>query len=161
LSKGITKVKGLLDLGWGEKFEFKKKKKILHKKACHEGEWSQGQDVSKGEKSKQFQNPGFKPKGNFVKKGVPLKGSQPKTRDANREPKGTCFNCNEVGHYFKDCPKPKMGNGSFKVIAPIANLTQGECNRLIFLKGKVYKWEVLCLLDIGASHNFITPNNVE
>jgi len=78
-----------------------------------------------------------------VKKGVPFKGSQPK---------GTCFNCNEVGHYSKDCPKSKAGNGGSKVIALNANLAQAECNRLIFLKGKIPKRDVLCLLDTWASH---------
>ncbi len=34
------------------------------------GEWNWGQNISKGEKPKQFQIPGFKPKGNFVKKGI-------------------------------------------------------------------------------------------
>jgi predicted aspartyl protease len=42
-----------------------------------------------------------------------------------------------------------------------ANLDQGECNRLIFLKGKIAKRDVLCLLDTWASHNFITPESVE
>jgi hypothetical protein len=37
-----------------------------------------------------------------------------------------CFNCNEVGHYSKNCPKPKLENGGFKVIAFITNLTQNE-----------------------------------
>jgi predicted aspartyl protease len=66
-----------------------------------------------------------------------------------------------VGHYSKDCPKPKPRNGGSKVIALIANLAQGECNRFIFLKGKVSKWDMLCLLDIGASHNFITQKSAE
>jgi predicted aspartyl protease len=29
------------------------------------------------------------------------------------------------------------------------------------LKGKIAKWDMLCLLDIGASHNFITRENAE
>ncbi len=66
-----------------------------------------------------------------------------------------------MGHYSKDCPKHKLGNGGFKVIAFTVNLAQSERNRLIFLKGKDSKWEVLCLLDIGASHNFITRESAE
>jgi hypothetical protein len=66
-----------------------------------------------------------------------------------------------VGNYSKNYPKPKLGNGGSKVIAVTANLAQGECNRLIFLKGKVSKWDVLCLLDTKVSHNFITQESAE
>jgi hypothetical protein len=48
-----------------------------------------------------------------------------------------------------------------KVIAFTANLAEVECNRLIFLKGKVFKRDMLCLLDIGVSHNFITRESAE
>jgi hypothetical protein len=100
-------VEGFSDVGRGEKSGFKKDNKFLHKKLRHEGEWNRKQDTSKGEKPKQFQSSGFKPKGNFVKKGVPFKASQPK-EDVGGKPKGACFNCNEVGHYSKDCPKAKI-----------------------------------------------------
>jgi hypothetical protein len=66
-----------------------------------------------------------------------------------------------VGHYSKDFPKPKLGNGGSKVIAPITNLIQGECNWLMFLKGKVFKREVLRFLDIVASHNFVTQDSAK
>ncbi len=64
-------------------------------------------------------------------------------------------------HYSKDCPKPKPGNGGSKVIALTANLAQSENNRFIFLKRKVFKREVLCLLDTWASHNFITQESAK
>jgi hypothetical protein len=96
LSKAIMKVEGFSNVGRGEKSEFKKENKFLHKKACS-----------------------------------------------------------------KDYPKPKLGNGGSKVIALTTNLAQGECNRLIFLKGKVFKRDVLCLLDTWASRNFITQKNTE
>jgi hypothetical protein len=54
-----------------------------------------------------------------------------------------------------------LGNNGFNVIALTTNLAQGECNRFIFLKGKVSKWDVLCHLDTGASHNFITQKNAK
>jgi hypothetical protein len=66
-----------------------------------------------------------------------------------------------VGHYSKNYPKSKSGIGGSKVIALNANLAQAEYNRLIFLKGKITKQDVLCLLDTGASHNFITRENAK
>jgi hypothetical protein len=160
LTEGIMKVEGFSDVGRGEKSGFKRDSKFPHMKARHEGEWNRGQDTSKGKKPKQFQGSGFKPKGDFVKKGAPFKGSQPKG-NASEKPRGACFNCNEVRHYSKDCPKLKLGNGVSKVIALTSNLGQGECNRLIFLKGKLSKREVLCLLDTRASHNFITQESAK
>jgi hypothetical protein len=73
LFEAIMKMKSFLDVGRGEKFGFKKENKFHDKKAHHKGEWNRGQDAPKGEKPKHFQGFGFKPKGNFVKKGVPFK----------------------------------------------------------------------------------------
>jgi hypothetical protein len=73
-----------------------------------------------------------------VKKGVPFKGNQP-NGDVGVKPKGVCFNCNEMGHYSKDYPKSKVGFGSSKVIPLNTNLAQAECNRLIFLKGRLLR----------------------
>ncbi len=160
LFKAITKVEGFLDVGQNEKSGFKKDNKFFHKKPRHEGEWNQGQGSPRKEKPKQFQGLGFKPKGDFVKKRAPFKGSHPRG-DVSGKPKGACFNYNEVGHYSKDCPKSKAGNGGSRVIALNANLAQVECDRLIFLKRKIVKRNVLCLLDIEAFHNFITRKNVK
>jgi hypothetical protein len=154
LSETITKVEGFSDVGRSETFGFKKDNKFLHKKPRHDEEWNRGQGSLTKDKPKQFQGAGFKPKGNFWK-GAPFKGNQPKG-NVGVKPKGTCFHCNEMGHYSKDCPKSKTGNGGSKVIALNANLAQAECNQLIFLKGKIAKRDVLCLLDTRASHNFIT-----
>jgi hypothetical protein len=123
LIEATMKVEGFSDVRRGEKSGFKRDSKFPHKKPRHEGEWNQGQDISKGENPKQFQGSGFKPKGNFVKKGAPFKRSQPKGH-ASEKSKGACFNCNEVGHYSKDCPKPKLGNGASKVIALTSHLAQ-------------------------------------
>jgi hypothetical protein len=62
LSGAIMKVEGFLNVGWGKTSKFKKDNKFLHKKAHHEGEWNRGQGTSKGERPKQIQGLGFKPK---------------------------------------------------------------------------------------------------
>ncbi len=93
LSEAITKVEGFSDVRRSEKSGFKKDNKFFHKKPRHDGEWNCGQGGPTKDKPKQFQGLGFKPKGNFVKKGVFLKGSQPK-EDVGVKPKGTCFNYN-------------------------------------------------------------------
>jgi hypothetical protein len=127
LSEAITKMEGFLDVGWSERSGLKKDNKFLHKKPRHDKEWNRGQGSPTKDKPKQFQGAGFKPKGNFVKKGAPFKGSQPKG-DVGVKPKGAWFNCNEMRHYSKDCPKPKTGIGGSKVIVIDANLAQAECN---------------------------------
>jgi hypothetical protein len=40
LFKTIMKVQRFSNVGWGEKSEFKKENKFLHKKARYEGEWN-------------------------------------------------------------------------------------------------------------------------
>jgi len=78
LSETITKVEGFLDVGRSEKSGFKKDNKFLHKKPRHDGEWNRGHGRPTKDKPKQFQGAGFKPKGNFVKKGAPFKGANPR-----------------------------------------------------------------------------------
>jgi hypothetical protein len=70
LFEAIMKVECFLNVGQGEKSKLKKENKFPHKNAHHEGEWNWGQNISKGEKSKQTQGPSLKPTGNFVKKGA-------------------------------------------------------------------------------------------
>jgi hypothetical protein len=111
LSEAIMKVEGFSNVGRSEKSGFKKDNKFLHKKPRHDGEWNRGQGSPTKDKPKQFQGSGFKSKGNFVKKGAPFKGSQPKG-DVGVKPKGACFNCNKMGQNSKYCPKSKAGNGA-------------------------------------------------
>jgi len=70
LFEAIMKMEDFSDVGRGEKSEFKKDNKFLHKKSHHEGEWNQRQESPRKEKPKQIQGSGFKPKGNFVNLGT-------------------------------------------------------------------------------------------
>ncbi len=81
LSEAIMKVEGFSDVRRGKKSRFKKDNKFLHKKPRHlaptsDWEWNRMQRSPTKDKPKQFQGLGFKPKGNFVKKRAPFKGSQ-------------------------------------------------------------------------------------
>ncbi len=87
LSEAITKVENFSDVRRSDKSGFKKDNKFLHKKPRHEGEWSRGQGSPTKDKPKPFQSSRFKPKGSFVKKGAPSKGSQPKG-DFGAKPRG-------------------------------------------------------------------------
>jgi len=147
------KVEGFSNVGRGEKSVLKKDNKFLHKKPRHEGEWNRGQGSPRKEKPKQFQGSGFKPKGDFVKKGAPFKRGQPKG-DVGGKPKGECFNCNEVGHYSKDCPKFKAGNGGSKVIALNANLAQANAIDLSSWKGRLLS-EMCCVF---WTHGLLTTS---
>jgi len=71
-------MEGFSNVKRAEKSGFQKDNKFLRKKPRHEGEWNRGQGSPTKDKPKQLQGSGFKPKGNFVKKKAPFKGSQPK-----------------------------------------------------------------------------------
>jgi hypothetical protein len=63
------------------------------------------------------------------------------------------------GTLFQGLPQAQTRQWGSKVIVLTANLVQGERN--IVLKRKVFKQDMLCLLDTRASHNFVTWNSVE
>jgi len=113
LSEAIMKVEGFSDVGRGEESVFKKDNKFLHKKPRHEGEWNRGQESPRKEKPKQFQGSGFKPKGNFVKKGGPFKRSQPKG-DVGQNPKEHVSTPMKWGITPKIAPSPKSGMGALR-----------------------------------------------
>lgn len=47
---------------------------------------------------------------NFSKKNVQNKGNSSKKK--GNKPKGSCFGCDETGHWKRDCPKGKSGGSS-------------------------------------------------
>jgi hypothetical protein len=104
------KVEGFSDVGQGEKSGFKKDNKFLHKKPRHEEEWNRGQESPRKEKPKQFQGSGFKPKGNFVKKGLLLKGANPREM-LGQNLKEHVSTTMKWGITPKIAPSPKPGMG--------------------------------------------------
>jgi predicted aspartyl protease len=63
------------------------------------------------------------------------------------------------GTLFQGLPQAQTRQWGSKVFVLTTNLVQGERN--IVLKGKVFTRDMLCLLDTGASHNFVTWNSAE
>jgi hypothetical protein len=120
LSKAIMKVEGFSDVGRGEKSGFKKDNKFLHKKPRHEGEWNRGQGNPRKEKPKQFQGSGFKPKGDFMKEGVPFKGSQPKG-DVGGKLKEHVLTAMKWGTIPKIVPSPKRGMEALRGFSQLHN----------------------------------------
>jgi hypothetical protein len=113
LSEAIMKVEGFSYVGRGEKSGFKKDNKFLHKKSRHEREWNQRQDNPKKKKPKQFQGSRFKPKGNFVKKGLLSKRANPREMSMGN-PKEHASIITKWGIIPKIAPSPKQGAGVLK-----------------------------------------------
>jgi hypothetical protein len=76
----------------------------------HAMKWNgtEGKKPLKGKKPKQFQGPNFKPKGNFVKKGVPFKVG-PLKGDASGSPKEHVSIVKKWGVTPKIAPNPSRG----------------------------------------------------
>jgi len=69
LSKAITKVEGLLDVGQSEKFRVKKKNKFPHKKNAMKGNITMGKTFQKGKNLNNFKARVSNPKENLSRKG--------------------------------------------------------------------------------------------
>jgi hypothetical protein len=161
LSKTIMKVEDFSDVGRGEKNPGSRRRtNSLTRRHAMKGIGTEGKAPRKRKSLNNFKARVSNLKEISSRKKLFLKRAHLRG-DASGKPKGVCFNYNEMGHYYKDCPAPKLRNRGSKVIALAANLAQNECNRLIFLKGKVYKRNVLCFLNTRASHNFITRESTK
>ncbi len=69
-----------------------------------------------------------------------------------------CFNCDELGQFAKDYGKVKhdWAKGRFITKTSVAKLGPN----LILFRFKVGTNGVLCLLDSGTMHLFVSPNVV-
>lgn len=78
-----------------------------------------------------------------------------------------CFNCNDYGHYAKDCREPKKvvsasplmqgdfgGRGSMVKV----EVSTTSFSKLVYLDCKLMDINMSMLLDIGATHIFLSPS---
>jgi hypothetical protein len=78
ISEAIMKMKGFLNVGRGEKSEFKKDNKFLHKKPHHEGEWNRGKTLQGGKNLNNSKAQGSSPKEILLRRGPLLKRANPR-----------------------------------------------------------------------------------